>query len=228
MLEKCTSLRKLAFTHGNRRFDRSEPLDSFSPKHAISTMEPVASTLERLGLFCGSAFVTNLSISSLITTELHLFRKLTILDIDEQIFCRHWQNITEPPTCLIGMLPATMCSFTLRLHDKYRAVGDIIHLGEHISKLETTRLTRVRVLVLYDRSRMAYQSRDKGYYLEPSDEYAEQLVALQALALNIRPSIMNAFRGAKTLLTVEFQMAPFFLTMFDGNRLQYSYPPAEY
>lgn len=227
LLSQCTSLKKVSFAHADpNTFENAGPL-LFYPKQAVDALLPVAPTVESLGLFCSRSMVPNLVQSSLLTDELHAFTQLSVLDLDEQVFCRHWLDTVAPPHCLVGLLPSSVCSFTLRMHDKYRAIDDVIHLGQLTnSSLMATSLTRVRVLVLYNTNGLCYIPFDEEHYLH-GVEYDEQVEVLQTLAHKIRPRILAAFRNSMIRVTVEYEGGPFYRGMFNGSRLQYTNPGME-
>lgn len=152
------------------------------------------------------------------------FVALKSLVIDEQCFCKHWlkdkdqlhtyegsyDSDSTMPTCLTSILPPYLKNLTIRLHDKYYAVGDIVELGKQVAGGGNfLHLTRVSVIILdevkqKERYKYPYDVVLKGEKLvEFLEAVAEKQRTLQNRTQKWQLEILAAFEGTRVDAMVE-------------------------
>lgn len=210
MMQRCFRLKKFEYRH--KWPDQYDPV-LFSPSELLDSIVPVRGTLQHLALYCSSAKIPSFPRDSLLNAKLVEFSSLTTIILDEELFCQHWlsdTNVSED-SCLIHILPKTLSSLTIRLHDKFKAVPDVVRLGNEVLLGGYPRLSCVAVNIIQDidepedpyagnRNPDAFNSE---YLLHgiPSDQWEE---TLRAFANSTRLAVMKAFQGTKVAIDVRY------------------------
>ncbi|CEJ81036.1 hypothetical protein VHEMI01188 [[Torrubiella] hemipterigena] len=147
LVQKCKSLSRLMF-----RFKYPDKPDLFSPVDLVRAILPAEKTLVSLELFCSIAKIPHQLDITLLDKTIKQFINLTRLVLDEQLFCHHWTSTAGdcPDTCLVDVLPQTVTDLTVRRHDKYKAVPDIIRLGGETRSGNFPCLAKLQIYVLND------------------------------------------------------------------------------
>lgn len=210
MLQRCTQLKKLIYRH---KFPDQYNPTLFSPSRLFEAISSIHCTLEHLELYCSSAKIPTFASEQLLDHRLKDFTKLKTLALDEELFCRHWIKDTclHADACLVDILPETVTALTIQLHDKFKAVPDIIRLGGDAALGRYPHLSRLAVRVLHDttspndrfnmnRIEAAF---DTEYLLHatPPKEWEERL---RRLADRIRPDIIASFQDANVVVDVRY------------------------
>lgn len=173
------------------------------------------------------------------------FGALTSLVIDEQCFCKHWLQDKAPiftyegeyippstATCLTSILPSQVTNLTVRLHDKYYAVDDILELGKQVASGRFPALSRLFVMVVDEvkrKQRYTYvydtilDHQKRHQFLETVEEKQDYL---QARTLEWRQEILAAFAGSMVNVVVERVVEDVF-SMVPTRELEHSFyvPP---
>lgn len=227
MVQKCSRLQRFMF---RLRYPANKEL--FLPTELMQAVLPARTSLEWMELFCSDAKIPYLRSESLLTDELKHFTSLQVLVLDEQLFCGHWNSKPEcvEDDCLVRILPETVTTLTIRLHDKFKAVPDLVRLGTEKKQGSFPRLIRVQVDVLQDLIHPVYQSvthyDPPGFdheYLLFGLERAEWGPAVMKLTEKIRPVILTAFEEAECIAVVDYLEEQLFAIGEEHN-----FPPAQY
>lgn len=230
MVQECSRLQRFMF---RLRYPAEKEL--FSPAELMQAVLPARTSLQLMELFCSDAKIPYLRSKSLLTEELKHFTSLQVLVLDEQLFCDHWNskpanNDCVEADCLVRILPETVTTLTIRLHDKFKAVPDLVRLGTEKQQGSFPRLVRVQVDVLQDFAQTVYHGvRDPeppGFdheYLLFGLERSEWGPAVIKLAQKIRPVILTAFGETECIATVDYLEEQLYTTGED-----YWFPPAQY
>lgn len=209
LLQRCSQLKKLVYRH---KYPGRKSPDSFAPAALVEAVVPVKHTLLHLEMYCSSAKIPIFPIQTLVGSQLREFTLLRTLVIDEEFFCQHWLSDSYLDSCLVDILPAGVSSLTVRLHDKYKAVPDILRLGRDVASGHYPQLTRLQVYVLRDvAGPLDPWNNDEHLDAFDSDDYFLHGVqsvqweeAIQALADTIRPTVLQAFDGTDVAVKVEY------------------------
>lgn len=114
--------------------------------------------------------------------------------------------------CLVNVLPEKVSSLTIRLHDKFKAVPDLLRVGQEVASGRYPRLSHLQVYVLRDvAGPLDPFNFDEQLDVFDSEEYLLHAVepeqwegAVKALADTIRPTVMQAFDGTNVTAKVEY------------------------
>lgn len=209
MLQQCKQLKKLVYRH---KFPDQHSPTLFSPAELFDAVSAAKNTLHHLEMYCNIAKIPRFQDGHLLDHRMKELSLLTTLVLDEELFCRHWLQDARADmnACLTTVLPENLTSLTVRLHDKFKAVPDIIQLGRVRALGCYTRLTNLQVHVLHDTtapddpysSNRIPDSFDDSYLLHavPPDKWEE---TLRGLTEKIRPDIVQAF-PQMTLVEVRY------------------------
>lgn len=212
-------------------------LDSFSvrPRHhatwawaSISEFSPTChlrdlptKTLRHLALHSSQVRIRQ----DIMQEGLHLLKDFVALEsliIDEQCICKHWLKDKDQlysyegsyipnstPVCLTSILPPYLKNLTVRLHDKYYAVGDIVELGKEVAGGGFLDLARVSVVFLDEVKQKERYNYPYDVVLEGEkrrdflEAVAEKQGALQNMTQKWQQEILAAFEGTRVDATVE-------------------------
>lgn len=209
LIQRCSQLKKLVYRH---KYPGRQSPNSFSPTTLIEAIVPAKHTLLHLEMYCSSAKIPSFPIETLVDSRLRDFTLLKTLVVDEELFCQHWLPAPCPDSCLVDILPPGVSSLTVRLHDKYKAVPDVVRLGRDVASGHHPQLSRLQVCVLRDvAGPLDPYNFDEHLDVFDSDEYFLHGVqsdrweqAIQTLADTIRPTIVQAFNGTDVAVQVEY------------------------
>lgn len=224
MLERCVRLKKLVYRH--KYPDQYNPV-LFAPIELLYAISSRRSTLQHLEIYCNNAKIPCFESHQLLDYRLKDFTLLKTLALDEQLFCRHWQKgeCVDSDACLTDILPQNVSSLTVRLHDKFKAVPDIIRLGRDKALGHYPQLLSLSVRVLHDAKspsdgfnmNQIEGSFDAEYLLYdiPPKQWEE---TLRQLVDKIRPSIVESFQNADGIsVSVEY----LYEDLFGFDRMPY-------
>lgn len=208
MLQRCPRLMKLVY--GHKHPDQYKP-PLFSPAALLDAILSTKERLQQLELYCSNAKIPLLSKETLLDFHLKEFTALRTLVLDEELFCHHWLSDSCQDSCLINILPENISSLTVRLHDKFKAVPDIVQLGKRVALGYYSQLSRLRVNVLQDRLLVEDDwngngdpnAFDSGYLLYGISDVL-WAKTLRELAADIRPTVSIAFQHTKVAVEVEY------------------------
>lgn len=192
----------------------------FSPASCLQDLP--AKTLRHLALFSSYVKIRQDVVQHGLDS-LTSFEALQSLIIDEQCFCKHWLKDKEQAysyegpymldseslTCLTDILPPHVTNLTVRLHDKYYAVDDVIELGQQVASGGFPELSTLSVIVVDEvkrKERYKYLDDavlDSGKRREFFETVAEKQDDLQRKAWEWQREIMDAFTGTKVNVVVE-------------------------
>lgn len=182
----------------------------FSPTRLLQSLLAAKSKIRNISIATSYIFlepdVTRIAIGPL----LREFSNLASLNLDEQCFCLHWLDGKkhDPATCLVDTLPVTVRDLTVKLHDRYRAVQDVIRLGDDVAMGNFPQLQTLQVEFPHEA-----QNKQEDYSLKPASakclpdcfycDEDDDIELLQALVDKSRPLILAAFRDTDVAATVE-------------------------
>lgn len=217
MIQRCSRLKKLIYRH--KYPDQFNPT-LFSPAGLFEVILSAKDTLLHLEIYCHHAKIPSFPCESLLDFRLKSLALLTTLVLDEELFCQHWlfdghanKDESYSNICLISILPNNISSLTVRLHDKFKAVVDIIRLGKEVALGHYhSQLSHLQVYVIHDvtgpadpynlnQDPDAFDSEYFLYAVEP-EGWKE---TLRALAETIRPTIAQAFAATDVAVKVEYR-----------------------
>lgn len=211
MLQRCSRLKKLVY---RRKYpDQYNPTTLFSPTELYGAIASTKGTLQHLEIYCSSAKIPSFASEQLIDYRLKDFTLLKTLALDEELFCRHWhkESYLGSDTCLISILPDIVSSLTIRLHDKFKAVPDIMRLGRDKALGHYPQLSSLEVHILHDADapddhhsvNQVEDAFDSEYLLHaiPPQKWEE---TLRELADKVRPAIVTSFQDADVLVDVRY------------------------
>lgn len=208
LVQRCVSLKKLVYRH--RRPNEYQPA-LFSPAELLKAILPLKDKLLHLEIQCSMAKIPFFPRETLFDIRLKEFTSLTTLTLDEELFCHHWLSQSSQDSCLVNILPDSVTSLTVRLHDKFKAIPDIVRLGREACLGRYSELSRVYVHVVDDVERLSDygnlnedpEAFDAAYFLHAIDpnKWKE---ALQILAVETRPKIVKAFEETNVQVEVKF------------------------
>lgn len=210
MLQRCPKLTKLVYRH--KYPDQYKPTVLFSPAALLNSILPyIKKRLQHLELYCSAAKIPSFPIDTLLGFRMKEFTVLSTLVLDEELFCQHWLSDSSQDSCLVNILPETVSSLTVRLHDKFKAVPDIERLGRQVASGYYSKLSRLQVHVLHDREEIedtwnANQDPDAfdSEYLLHSVPEEQWETTLRELAESIRLTVTEAFRDAEVAVEVKY------------------------
>lgn len=173
----------------------------FSPARLLRSLLAAKSTIRDISIATSYIFLEPNATKVTIGPLLREFSNLTSLSLDEQCFCLHCLDGKkhDPATCLVDTLPVTVCGLTVKLHDRYRAVQDVIRLGHDAAMGIFPKLQTLKVEFPYEawnkREDYSLQSAPTRclldcFYCDGDDDVEK----LQALVGESRPLILAAFR----------------------------------
>ncbi|CEJ94981.1 hypothetical protein VHEMI10485 [[Torrubiella] hemipterigena] len=209
LMQRCSQLKKLVYWH---KYPGRKSPNSFSPIALVEAILPAKHTLLHLEMYCNSAKIPLFPIQTLVDSRLREFTGLKTLVVDEEIFCQHWLSDSCQDSCLVDILPAGVSSLTVRIHDKYKVVPDIVRLGRDVASGRYSRLSRLQVYVLrdvagpldpynFDELLDVFDSEEYFLYGVQSGQWQQ---AIQALADTIRPTVVQAFNGTDVAVKAEY------------------------
>lgn len=134
---------------------------------------------------------------------MHSFSALKSLELDEQIFCNHWTEPQSPPLCLVSMLPSTVTCLTIRMHDKFRVIDDIIELGAEVCQGNFQSLIWLTVTVKSPVEFMHRIEDPEHYLIDTEDDDRVKRKAIELLYAKVKRSIQTAFDKSKVKLQFE-------------------------
>lgn len=191
----------------------------FSPKCHLQDLS--SKTLRHLALYSSQLRIRQ----DVMQEGLSLLKDFVALEsliIDEQCFCRHWLKdkdafysyegsyiLDSKPSCLTSILPPHLKHLTIRLHDKYYAVGDIVGLGKEVASGGFPHLTRVSVIVVDEVKQKERYTYSYDTILEGDkrreflEAVAEKQEALQNRTQEWQQEIPAAFEGSRVDATVK-------------------------
>lgn len=181
----------------------------FSSSELLQSLLPARTTLQHISLYSSPMKLQLNATKIALGPTLDMFPLLTTLFIDEQRFCHHWlrghvqdkpsSELDLDPVCLIAILPRTISSLTVRLHGRYAAGVDVIHLGHKILQGCFPALSTLQVQILNDMSGLrmglhagSWAIKDCLLYHVPPEDRVE---TLKKLARELKLRIEDAFLG---------------------------------
>ncbi|CEJ81482.1 hypothetical protein VHEMI01604 [[Torrubiella] hemipterigena] len=215
VVKKCRKLKRFHLCFYSN--DRSTDVPSFSPTTIIECLATALQTLTQFSLACSYLMIHNLVPSTLLGSNMSMFAMLTNLDVKEQVFCHHWVDTNRSTTCLTDMLPVTVTTLTIRIHDKFRAIGDTCHLGAVISDGGFPTLASLAVIVQYTIG-MKNRINDHEHYFIDTEMTEDMIIRLKNLYAQAKRDITEAFHGAKMRVSVtleerDFENEPMYYTV---------------
>lgn len=202
LIKRCKKLRR--FRLHLAAYCQSTAESSFSPTRMIECLATASETLTHFSLACSYLLIHNLAPYTLLGSNMSMFTRLTNLDVEEQVFCHHWLDTAEPATCIINMLPTTVTTLTVRLHDKFRAIGDVCRLGTAICNGGFPALTSLHVIVQYPIG-TRWRIIDLEHYFADDQSWEKMIVDLKILHSRVARDVTEAFCGAKMLVSVTLE-----------------------
>ncbi|CEJ90643.1 hypothetical protein VHEMI06411 [[Torrubiella] hemipterigena] len=222
MLQRCSRLKKLVYRH--KYPDQFTPTTLFSPTKLCNAIASTQGTLQHLEIYCSSAKIPLFASEQLIDYRLKDFTTLKTLALDEELFCKHWHKeaYLDSDACLVRILPDNISSLTVRLHDKFKAVPDIIRLGRDKALGHYPKLSSLEVHILHDADapddhhnvNQVEEAFDSEYLLHaiPPKKWEE---TLRELADKIRPAIVTSFQDTDVVVDVRYV----YERLFSWNRM---------
>lgn len=213
MLRLCTSLKKFTF---RLKYPDEYQSACFSPSKLLEALLPTKNTLQHLELYCSLAKIPSFHKGTLLGCSLKEFSVLETLILDEELFCRHWLLDSSDDSCITDILPESVSFLTIRTHDKYKAVADLIRLAQRVVKGAFPRLSQLRVEVLHDiviieyhegfnRNEDAFDAEYLLYHV-PEEQWES---TIRELAEHVGARVREAFQGTKVAVDVEFVLEPY-------------------
>lgn len=210
IVEQTSGMERFVF-HALSYVDAWMTPNPFSPARLLQSLLTAKHTIRDISITTSFIFIepdlTKITIGPL----LREFSNLVLLDLTEQCFCLHWLDGKQhhPTTCLVDTLPVTVRCLTVKLHDRYRAVQDVIRLGHDVATGSFPQLQTLKV----EFPREADLKRE-DYTLTPTPErclpdcfYCDEDYSskkLEALVDESRPLILAAFKDTYVAVTVEY------------------------
>lgn len=143
----------------------------FSPAKLLQSLLPARQSLTNLTISSSHILMTPNRDNIAIGPILREFSSLKTLRLDEQCFCAHWINRNEGGEygttykgCLTEIIPGWVQTLTIVLHDRFRAIQDIVALGTHAVRSSSCLVT-LRIVFFEDRA----QTED--YSLQSNRDY---------------------------------------------------------
>lgn len=143
-------------------------------------LEAVSKILTHFALACSYLMTHNLVPSTLFGSNMHVLEMLADLDVEEQVFCRHWMDTEEPAICLSDMIPSKVTTLTVRMHDKFRATNDILHPANHSERKRFPLLSTLTVFICFPEDSLQHrrQQDPEHYFIDISSEAkADEIIA---------------------------------------------------
>lgn len=186
----------------------------FSPIKLLQSLLPVQQSLTTLIISSRHILITSKRDNITIGPILRQFYNLKILELDEQCFCSHWIDSNDGghskdyTRCLINTVPPTVQILTIILHDKFRAIQDIVAFGCHVAAHGPASLRTLRVAFFHGRAQtedvslQASAERCLADCLYCDCDYSTAMERLDAMIRDVEPLIVTAFKDTDINMSI--------------------------
>lgn len=214
--EQCPDLETFELQALSHRSPWTAP-NPFSPVKLLQSLLPSQQSLTNLTISASHILMTPKADNLTIGPILRKFRNLKTLQLDEQCFCSHWINPSDGGAygksyagCLTDAIPPAVQTLTIVLHDRFRAIQDIIALGSRDATQHSSDLTTLRVAFFEDRAQTEDVSLERSpqrcladcFYCSSGDE-SDARERLGPLVAETKQLILAAFQDTGVDVSVE-------------------------